>query len=144
MPEESCSPLLETVPEYSAITTTSTTTRTTNTSVLAIISPELSVAKPKRKLAAAPVTPPVLKSEDVHSEEDNSSPTSPSAQRRSFLDTLRPRSKSDASYAKKRSSFLTQLKLKKTKHVSSERHKYFLICQVVNIFRSAQDTQTDP
>ena len=45
--------------------------------------------------------------------------TPPALRKTSILDTLRPRSKSDAyaTYKQRKSSFLTQLKMKKNKNV---------------------------
>ena len=46
--------------------------------------------------------------------------STPPGHRKSILESLRPRSKSDAyaSYKQRKSSFLTQLKTKKTKNVN--------------------------
>ena len=51
---------------------------------------------------------------------DETVTTPPALRKTSLLDTLRPRSKSDAyaSYKQRKSSFLTQLKMKKNKNVS--------------------------
>ena len=59
--------------------------------------------------------------EDVEDEENagDETVTPPALRKTSILDTLRPRSKSDAyaTYKQRKSSFLTQLKLKKNKNV---------------------------
>lgn len=58
--------------------------------------------------------------EDEENAEDETVTTPPTLRKTSILDTLRPRSKSDAyaSYKQRKSSFLTQLKMKKNKNVS--------------------------
>lgn len=123
-------PGLETVPEYSTICTTGTDTLTTNTPVSGHThghTPELvPVSRPKRKMAThsaytdytLPVHQQMCEPNQEENDADISSPTTPSGQRKSFLENFRPRSKSDAYAKQKRSSFLNQLKLKKTKHVS--------------------------
>ena len=59
--------------------------------------------------------------ENVEDEENagDETLTPPAIRKTSILDTLRPRSKSDAyaTYKQRKSSFLTQLKLKKNKNV---------------------------
>ena len=59
--------------------------------------------------------------ENVEDEENagDETVTPPALRKTSILDTLRPRSKSDAyaTYKQRKSSFLTQLKLKKNKNV---------------------------
>ena len=58
--------------------------------------------------------------EDEENAEDETVTTPPALRKTSLLDTLRPRSKSDAyaTYKQRKSSFLTQLKMKKNKNVS--------------------------
>ena len=59
--------------------------------------------------------------ENVEDEENagDETLTPPAIRKTSILDTLRPRSKSDAyaTYKQRKSSFLTQLKMKKNKNV---------------------------
>ena len=58
--------------------------------------------------------------EEEENAEDETVTTPPALRKTSLLDTLRPRSKSDAyaTYKQRKSSFLTQLKMKKNKNVS--------------------------
>ena len=58
--------------------------------------------------------------DDEEKTEDETVTTPPAHRKTSILDTLRPRSKSDAyaTYKQRKSSFLTQLKMKKSKNVS--------------------------
>ena len=64
--------------------------------------------------------------EDVSAGDETMTP--PSLRKTSILDTLRPRSKSDAyaTYKQRKSSFLTQLKMKKNKNVRLP-NRYHLI-----------------
>jgi len=131
--DESCSPPtgLQTVPEYSTITTTTNQNISDISSIYtSTVSPLQSpepVAKPKRKHGTllssyilqnrqqSPAFPTCI--EPLSTEEPT--PTTPPCQMKGILDTIRPRSKSDAtSYKQRRSSFLTQLKIKRSKPVS--------------------------
>ena len=64
--------------------------------------------------------------EEVNAGDETMTP--PSLRKTSILDTLRPRSKSDAyaTYKQRKSSFLTQLKMKKNKNVRLP-NRYHLI-----------------
>ena len=118
---------LETVPEYSIITTSTThpVSPTSTDTTTAFSSPD-PVSKPRRKHGTL-ITSYILSSRqqipatinDNDDEDDTNCPSTPPGQRKGILDTLRPRSKSDAtSYKNRRPSFLK--KLSRSKPVSCD------------------------
>ena len=132
---------LETVPEYSPINIPSSDSPSGAPGSQEMSEPD-PVARPKRKHGAIPSKPQVInnssllyyitlnilfkstakiseETEERANDESGEIVTTPPGHRKSILDTLRPRSKSDAyaTYKQRKPSFLAQLKLKKSKNV---------------------------